>query len=1137
MFPFWDVAIAPILEAIRPKRVVEIGALRGDTTKLMLDHLGDGVELHVIDPVPDFDPAEHETAFPGRYIFHRDLSLGALPDMDPMDVALIDGDHNWYTVYNEMKQLSETARGAGAALPVMLCHDVLWPYGRRDLYYDPSNIPAEHRQPYDQLGIARDKSELKKRGGVNPTLHNADHEGGPRNGVMSGIEDFIAEYDKPIRLIVLPIYFGLAIVVEEELVARLPELERILDYLESAEGRLELLELAESERLRIMVSQHDLHFRVTRQVRKLLKAYLNNLKGSLLDEHYIENELRITHLLGSLRNGTPMMVETFRTPSTSMRAKSQELLAIRRAGSVDAELGGSHPTYLPYTPIGRTRLDQLEGLFDSIRLDGVKGDFVDCGAGRGGIGIFMRGYLTAHSIGNRKVWVADRFRAYRDADVAYIDAQDDPDEMDNVFPVEPILVTTDPTPQADKSSTDGHAPIFEHMQSDLNGVREAFARFDLLDHRDRFLQGDFLATLSKAKIKQLAFVHIGEGAVEDASDILRVLYPQLNEGGYVLIENYEDPEVQALVDGYRANYTVTEQIRRVGAAAFWRKKHEPVKVAESSPIHELGSRIRRRIPAKGSPLVTIDRSADKDLSVIVCFYNMKREAARTLRSLARNYQRDIGKLDYEVIVVENGSDADQKLGAEYVQSFGREFRYIDMGDDAQPSPVNALNRGLEVAGGSTLALMIDGAHLLTPGVLHYGMAATRDYAPAVVLTQQFYMGPGQQGETMGAGYDQAFEDRLFNEIHWPQDGYDLFKVGHFIGGRDWFDGQWESNCLFVPRELIDQTGGFDESFVEPGGGFANLEFFERVASTPNVKLATMLGEGSFHQIHGGTTTNEPASDERYDRIMSYAGHFAELRGKGFFGPRKPMHFVGSIFDNANRTRGRRRTALRFFKLGAEGDPDGPTTKAEPIPEDVTKAFVEAYWRNHGTTGLQWLGTPITEPPTDLFAYQGVLADVRPDWVIETGSGNGSRALFLASIFDLLGHGQVLSIDTVEDDARPQHDRIRFLTVDQLSGDATRAQVDEIIGTPQSVVVILGSHSNRQATIDEFGTFSDLVPVNSYVIVESTIFGGHPVWPSFGAGPIEGVKTILGTHRDFVVDPLREPRGFSYNPGGYLRRST
>src|SRR5882762_1215141 len=107
MFPFWKTVIEPIMRASGARRVVEIGALRGETTVLALDALVADAELHVIDPLPEFDPAEHEQRFPGRYVFHRDLSLNVLPDAPPFDLALIDGDHNWYTVYNELRLLRD----------------------------------------------------------------------------------------------------------------------------------------------------------------------------------------------------------------------------------------------------------------------------------------------------------------------------------------------------------------------------------------------------------------------------------------------------------------------------------------------------------------------------------------------------------------------------------------------------------------------------------------------------------------------------------------------------------------------------------------------------------------------------------------------------------------------------------------------------------------------------------------------------------------------------------------------------------------------------------------------------------------------------------------------------------------------
>ena len=278
------------------------------------------------------------------------------------------------------------------------------------------------------------------------------------------------------------------------------------------------------------------------------------------------------------------------------------------------------------------------------------------------------------------------------------------------------------------------------------------------------------------------------------------------------------------------------------------------------------------------------------LAVVIVVHNMRREASRTLHSLSRSYQRGVDDLDYEVIVVENGSDPDQRLGEEFVRSFGEQFRYIDLGSDAMPSPARAIDRGIAATGASAVALMIDGAHVVTPGALRYGMLGLATYAPAIVTAKQWYLGPGQQPQTVAGGYDEELEDRLFDQIEWPADGYRMFEIGHFIGDRDWFDGEWESNCIFVPRALIEQVGTMDESFSAPGGGFVNLDFFERMVLTPGVTHVTMLGEASFHQVHGGTTTN---STEPQELVRSYDDQYEELRGRRFQIPPQRAHFVGA----------------------------------------------------------------------------------------------------------------------------------------------------------------------------------------------------------------------------------------------------
>jgi hypothetical protein len=222
----------------------------------MIERLGPDAVLHVIDPVPGFDPAEHEREFAGRYVFHQDLSLNVLGTLPPVDAALIDGDHNWYTVIGELRLLASVASGAGQPLPLLVLHDVGWPYGRRDLYYDPDTIPEEFRQPFRRAGMRPGRSELVADGGMSAGLANATHEGGPRNGVMTALDDFLAELDERYRLVEVPGYFGLAIVATRGRLAASPALAAALDRLETAEGRLEQLQVVEQVRVRAMAQHH-----------------------------------------------------------------------------------------------------------------------------------------------------------------------------------------------------------------------------------------------------------------------------------------------------------------------------------------------------------------------------------------------------------------------------------------------------------------------------------------------------------------------------------------------------------------------------------------------------------------------------------------------------------------------------------------------------------------------------------------------------------------------------------------------------------------------------------------------------------------------------------------------------------------
>jgi Methyltransferase domain len=257
MFPFWKTVIEPAIRASGARRVVEVGALRGENTELMLDALPADAELHVIDPVPIFDPEEHRARFGSRYVFHQALSLEVLGSLGAFDAALIDGDHNWYTVYNELTTIARIAAAEGKPFPLTLMHDVDFPYADRDMYYFPRTIPEEFRQPTGRGGMVMGLKELVDDGGLNAGSHNALNAGGPRNGVKTAINDFLAEVDAPVSFTSVIGFFGLGILYDERQVGARPALAERLAELDSPEWLREQCRRIEHGRLLALTQLQD----------------------------------------------------------------------------------------------------------------------------------------------------------------------------------------------------------------------------------------------------------------------------------------------------------------------------------------------------------------------------------------------------------------------------------------------------------------------------------------------------------------------------------------------------------------------------------------------------------------------------------------------------------------------------------------------------------------------------------------------------------------------------------------------------------------------------------------------------------------------------------------------------------------
>jgi cephalosporin hydroxylase len=188
------------------------------------------------------------------------------------------------------------------------------------------------------------------------------------------------------------------------------------------------------------------------------------------------------------------------------------------------------------------------------------------------------------------------------------------------------------------------------------------------------------------------------------------------------------------------------------------------------------------------------------------------------------------------------------------------------------------------------------------------------------------------------------------------------------------------------------------------------------------------------------------------------------------------------------------------------------------------------WKNN----TFWLNVPTAKCPLDLWVYQEIICETRPDIIIETGTAYGGSALYLSSICDLINRGRIITIDIEAQPGRPAHHRINFLSGSSVSEEIA-AEVRNLIKPDDRVMVILDSDHSAEHVLRELDIYSALVTSGCYLIVEDTNVNGHPVLPLYGAGPMEAVEQFTRTRTDFVVDREREKFFMTFNPKGYLRR--
>ena len=517
------------------------------------------------------------------------------------------------------------------------------------------------------------------------------------------------------------------------------------------------------------------------------------------------------------------------------------------------------------------------------------------------------------------------------------------------------------------------------------------------------------------------------------------------------------------------------------------------------------------------------------LSVVVNFYNMKREAARTLTSLSRQYQRGIGDLAYEVLCIDNGSNP--PLEEEWIRSFGPEFRLIRPGH-CNPSPCGVINEVARQARGDYVAIMIDGAHVLTPGVFRETFAAIEADPDAVVALRHWFVG-GDQRWLSEVGYTREQEDVLFERIHWPADGYQLFHVGAPIGEHvdPWLVGMIESNFLVLPTRFYCDIGGLDEAFDEPGAGFANLDLFVRAGLSLEEGVVGLVGEATFHQFHGGTTTNV-SDDEKDSRVRAYANKYMRIRGEDFVGLEPARIKLRGVIRDKSAMATRDHTLLPL-KLGVtrrvrQGIPDLHF-------DDGARTYLQSAYAESGLCRqTEWMGQRVALAPADLLSIQGIIVQQRPDHVVTTSTDPGVTA-FLASVLDAAGLQRTrISCVARTAPAVPQASpRIQVLVGDP--GDpAVLAKLTAEVADAESTLVLYEPDTGDAATVTaRLQAYSRLVSYRSYLVFLGSVHG-QP-WLGYSSNWYLSAIRAFVADSPFVIDESWTRQWVTVCPSGYLRK--
>lgn len=188
----------------------------------------------------------------------------------------------------------------------------------------------------------------------------------------------------------------------------------------------------------------------------------------------------------------------------------------------------------------------------------------------------------------------------------------------------------------------------------------------------------------------------------------------------------------------------------------------------------------------------------------------------------------------------------------------------------------------------------------------------------------------------------------------------------------------------------------------------------------------------------------------------------------------------------------------------------------------------------GHYNVTYRGIEMLHNPFDYLLYQMLIFEVQPQLIIEIGTNRGASALYFSDLLDIIGNGEVHTIDIV-DQVHPlvkEKSNIHFFFNGYQEYDLSLTKNFKKI-----MVVDDGSHKYEdvRAVLQKF---KNVVSVNSYFVIEDGIITELELAQKYNGGPLRAIHEFLNENPQFIID--RKYCDFfgknaTFNVNGYLKR--